>query len=152
MPTIEVETNALLKFVSLFEHGVEKASTDFSGLLLEAANYIEYLQSTGNEALKRKAELEQKLVETEQYLAVAEGQADGGPPGWVKKGLNRDHNWWVYAISSDACLYVDRWKPSGRWVWKVDFNSRSLMLTGTEGTAREAIAAAEAAYQEAIRQ
>ncbi len=72
---IKIREDEVLRFASLFEHGIEKASSDFSGLLAEATDYIDYLQRTGEEALRRISELEREIVETRRSLALAEGRA-----------------------------------------------------------------------------
>jgi len=102
---------------------------------------------------KKIAELEQELVKTKQYLAVAEGLAYGGPPGWemstklvASHGLNK----WILRTDDQWLVCIEQ-RASIGWCWwvylacKAEFKGK-----GESPTAREAIAAAEAAYQEAI--
>lgn len=97
---------------------------------------------------ERIAELKRQLAETRQYLAVAEGQADGGPPGWIRRDTNR--NCWKKEANGEFLMVLERWKSCGSWDWMVR-GCGDLFLRGSEATAREAIAAAEAAYQKAIK-
>lgn len=101
---------------------------------------------------QRIAELERQLAETEQYLAVAEGQADGGPTGWtiVDPPDSYENRWdkggpW----QSSPQATVSREEAAGTWYWKV-WDADQEYGSGLLPTAREAMAAAEAAYQEAI--
>jgi hypothetical protein len=102
----------------------------------------------------RIAELERELVETKQYLAMAEGRAEGGPPGWtlnqhqLKHGENdwRKGGPWYKSVPEAS---IARESASGLWAWVV-WDAREKYAYGKGLTVREAMAAAEVAYQEAI--
>jgi hypothetical protein len=109
----------------------------------------------------RVVELEAELAETEQYLAMADGQADGGRPGWTMPlsdvwRRHTDNGWilsvergvraggWIWILKKESPRYTEtgeRWVEPGDW---------PASVKGTAPTIREAIAAAEAAYQEAV--
>ncbi len=87
-------------------------------------SFIGELAENCMELERRIAELEheltetkQELAETKQYLAVAEGQPEGGPPGWVfRAGRPRWENMWVHTSGSK----VFRVRPRGKWQWDVN--------------------------------
>lgn len=88
---------------------------------------------------RRVAELEGQLAETDQLLAMVEGQPEGGLPGWVfEAGRPRWENMWKHLSGAK----VFRVRARGVWQWEA---AGSL---GESPTVREAIAAAEVAYQE----
>lgn len=120
--------------------GAARVESDMTGVL-EAAS-------------QRIAELKRQLAETRQYLVVAEGQAKGGPPGWtmvaelvVTHGINK----WVMDTDPELRVCIERNNPVG-WNWWVYLIKDAVLKGRGRGlaTAREAMAAAEAAYQEAI--
>lgn len=111
--------------------------------------YTDKLAAT-NSLNDRIAELERQLAKTEQYLAVAEGQAKGGPPGWKKNDRSNQYNDWMKRMDGGFSLHVDRWRPAGAWHWWLTGDGSEVLSSGTSPTTHGAIAAAEAAYQEAI--
>jgi hypothetical protein len=103
---------------------------------------------------QRIADLEQELTETKQYLAVAEGKVDGGPPGWemstklvASHGLNK----WILRTDDQWLVCIEQ-KSSIGWCWWVYLvYEAEFKGKGEAPTAHEAMAAAEAAYHEAAK-
>jgi hypothetical protein len=105
---------------------------------------------------RRVAELEQQLADTKQYLAVADGLSEGGPPGWKMdtswmRALYPTNTWYYSNAVSPYIIYVCR-RTFPPWDWHVVMKGDIKVKSGTAPTAHEAMAAAEAAYQEAIAQ
>ncbi len=129
---------ALLSLAELFEDGGHRLNVDFAGLIEEATDHIV--------ALRREIQI------IRQYLAVAEGQADGGPPGWRRVDPNDEYeNRWDKGgpWKSFPQATVSREEAACSWYWFV-WDSHCQYGRGVLPTVIEAMAAAEAAYQEAI--